>query len=520
MKKFVLVLLIASYYCILNAQISGILSVGPAGDYEGIDAAVNDIISLGLNGNTILELKDGYEYNGIVYLEAYPGDSEYSLTIRPEEGATNIIFSNSGAFVFRFDSTHNVIIDGRPGGVGNEGVFTIEHTFTGNGSGIYLNETTNSEVRYCNIGFDSNRGISLLNSNLTIIENCNLYTYSLGPNSNGATYGISISKSANTVAKNNIIHDLHVDTEKYITGLYNYNATIENSVDSFYNNFITIITNTLDSIYYARGLDIKDYTGSIKYVYHNTMYMAGDGIVENATRGVECDITGEMNMYNNISINKHSITTESAVHSCISIEAKDTATLNIDYNLYFTDNDSRVIGEYMETADTTLNDWQTAAGFDAHSVSKNVEFSDINSGDLHLSGSSFTDTDIYGLFINIPLDIDGDQRYVDSTYIGADQPFIPEEVSRIYDAEKNSEIFMVYSMSNQLVIQFHLEKFEYIDIRLFDISGRYITSLINQKLKDGDHTFCFEKESELLKPGIYIIQFHKQDYKESRKIFL
>ena len=130
---------------------------------------------------------------------------------------------------------------------------------------------------------------------------------------------------------------------------------------------------------------------------------------------------------NNILINKRSNGSGDGIHYGIKIYKNGAATITSDYNLIVSDGVGGIVGSYTGDGqlDATLLDWQNHTGWDMNSVSKEVEFQEIENGDLHLTGSSLNDTDLHGIFIpGINNDIDGEERWIDSTFMGADQPSV------------------------------------------------------------------------------------------------
>ncbi len=427
MKKLLLLLMInAIPMPSVLAQLSGILTVGDEGNYPGLDAAVQDVNANGLNGNTILEIKDGYEKSENIHIESYPGNEQYTLTIRPEEGATEVIVRASGTSIIEMDSTNNIIIDGRPGGKTNSCVLKLMHSSRGNSSTFLIHDSKNSIIRYCFIRHDGTRGVEINYCDSSLVEHCDIATNTTGPISNGATIGIQIYSSSNTIIRNNSIHNLHVESVNSLYGIYFYNIDVKKSVDSVYNNFIALNTEATDSSVNIRGFGINDNDSSHMYFYFNSIYIGGVNIKNGYSFVIDYDSHGEADIRNNIFINKRSNGSGNGIHYGMHILQNGTAPIASDYNLIESNGIGGIVGCYTGNGqlDTTLLDWQSHTGLDMNSVSKEVEFQEIETGDLHLAGSSLNDIDLYGTFIAGINDIDGEQRWADSTYMGADQPII------------------------------------------------------------------------------------------------
>ncbi len=412
---------------LIFGQLSGLKTIGNGGDYPDLHAAIQDLNANGLDGNTILEIKDGFDQTRSYTIHSYPGMDQYKLTIRPEPGASEVILRSSSGTVIWLDSLNNVTIDGRPGGESNQCVLKLLHSNKFNSSTIWADRSKNTIIRNCLVRFDGTRGVDLMYSDSSIVENCDIATYSNGPITNNTTIGIEINRSSNTVVKNNVIHDLHVDSVFNISGIETYAPDPKISTDSIYNNFIAINTGAVDSSVYIQGIRILDGVGNQTYLYFNTVVIGGNNINGEvySSYALNYEIYGEAIVENNIFINKRSNAFGTAKHYCLSINSSGTPTLVSDHNLLLCDDVDGILGNYSDDY-STLADWQNNTGFDLNSVTKDVVFEDAAAGDLHLSGNSLTDSDLYCTFIDGINDIDNEVRWADSTYMGADQPSVIE----------------------------------------------------------------------------------------------
>lgn len=428
MKKLLFVLLLCALQVpVLFAQLSGIKSVGDGGDYPDLHAAVQDLNANGLAGNAILEIKDGFDQTRSYTIHSYPGMDQYRLIIRPEAGASEVILRSMSGAVIWLDSTNNITIDGRPGGETNQRVLKFLHSANFNSSTIAADQSKNTIIRNCYVRFDGTRGVDLEYSDSCIVENCDIATYTEGPISNNATIGIELARSTNIVVKNNMIHDLHVDSVFHITGIDIYAPDAIVSTDSLYNNFIAVNTGAADSSADIRGINILDSDGNLTCLYFNTIVIGGNNIngESYSSFGLHYEMYGESVIENNIIINNRSNITGTRSHYCIYLLESGTPATVSDYNLFQCDGTDGILGVY-DNDYITLADWQNNTGFDLNSVSKGVSFAEVGIGDLHLAGSSVSDSDLYGTYIEGINDIDNEQRWPDSTFMGADQPSITE----------------------------------------------------------------------------------------------
>lgn len=136
------------------APLSGTKSVGPAGDYASLTAAIADIQAAGngLGGALLLELKAGY----VGTVETYPltipalngASADNTLTIRPASGATGLSLSAYSSTYPTVDlhGAQYVTFDGRPGGVGTVKQLTIANTYSSGVALRFINEASKNKI--------------------------------------------------------------------------------------------------------------------------------------------------------------------------------------------------------------------------------------------------------------------------------------------------------------------------------------------------------------------------------------
>ena len=135
-------------------------------------------------------------------------------------------------------------------------------------------------------------------------------------------------------------------------------------------------------------------------------------------------VTTPVNLKNNIFVNNRS--GGSGSHYAIANygSAADTVgwgTNASDYNVLNSANAGTV--GIWKLADQNFSSWKTISSGDVHSKSGiTVTFSDVATGNLHLSGGSIGDKNLQGTPIaGITVDIDNDSRLPEYPYIGADE---------------------------------------------------------------------------------------------------
>ena len=71
-------------------------------------------------------------------------------------------------------------------------------------------------------------------------------------------------------------------------------------------------------------------------------------------------------------------------------------------------------------------------------------------------------------------------------------------------------------VSNSATISFSLEQSEKVSVQIFDINGRWVTTLANSELSEGQHEIQFNSEN--LDAGIYILKLETGNYSETKKL--
>jgi hypothetical protein len=67
-------------------------------------------------------------------------------------------------------------------------------------------------------------------------------------------------------------------------------------------------------------------------------------------------------------------------------------------------------------------------------------------------------------------------------------------------------------------MQFKIPKKEFVSLRVYDISGKEISILVNESLKPGIYEVSFN--GSLLSSGVYLYQLTAADFKEVKKMIL
>jgi hypothetical protein len=325
--------------------------------------------------------------------------------------------------------------------------------------------------------------------------------YSTGPsgtNGTGVYPILSDSQSDTIVITRNILYN--IDNSNYSTdvigiALRSFNA---GSVVRIHNNFIAMnaANPSVEEIF---GIEFGTNSANNPFeaeVYYNTIVMGGTaiagtaGTVNSAALSVfNSDSLVKLNVRNNIFINKR--TGGLGQHLAISrIETFGSNTF--DYNTYGSATSD--FGRIGATAYPTLNAFQAAsAPNEVHSNAEQVFF--ISATDLHLSGASLGDTNLYG--INIPsvtLDFDGHPRL--KPYRGADEV---DDATILVDVSSPAvlQLFPI-PVTEQLTVK--LDKVIPRRVAVFNVTGALLFSEENLTSR----TLSIDMRSYA--PGIYVVR--------------
>jgi len=215
-KKLLFTLFFLGCSLVLFCQpMSGTYSIGTAPSaYTTLTAAFSALGTRGVNGPVILELKNGYAYEGTtIFTSAVAGSSRTNtITIRPAAGSSLITLRNvsntTSGVVFNFDgSLDNVIIDGRPGGTGSSRGLRLISEQGGSPVILGYGDAQNITIRNCMIsGNNNNSSNGLLNITSTNLTNGN-DKWTITENE---FVGYGLDAANNPIGSNNMI---------YITGV-------------------------------------------------------------------------------------------------------------------------------------------------------------------------------------------------------------------------------------------------------------------------------------------------------------
>jgi hypothetical protein len=121
---------------------------------------------------------------------------------------------------------------------------------------------------------------------------------------------------------------------------------------------------------------------------------------------------------------------------------------------------------------------------------------------------------------------DADYRAIFNGYLDTNPPFlfvIYNVTVGIDDIQSNSESFILYQnypnpFNPTTVIQYQLPKSSFVELKIFDLLGREISTLVREEQTSGVHEVEFNGES--LPSGFYIYKLQAGEYTEIKKMVL
>jgi hypothetical protein len=243
----------------------------------------------------------------------------------------------------------------------------------------------------------------------------------------------------------------------------------------------------------------------------------------NPTSGIRVydDLGLSAYLKNNIVVNAVNHDSAYAIHCSPIVNATLKGS---DYNDLVVLGASANVALYNGVKQKTLADWRTAAGVDAHSISINpanpfgapAQLTSVT--DLHwvsAPSTAFGGTPVVG----ITTDIDGDARNATMPYMGADEDGMLTGVgSDELSAPRTFALGQNYPnpFNPMTVIDYQLAAEGLTTLRVFDVLGREVTTLVNERQGPGHHTVRFDART--LSSGVYLYRLTSGDRTETRRM--
>jgi hypothetical protein len=419
---------------VTGGGMSGVYTIGGVSpSYATLTAAKNALVSNGVCGNVIFDIRPG-TYNETVVYPAIPGaSSTATITFRAENGDSSTVILNGAA--------------GIPVTVSGGEHYTFSRvTMVSSNAAVSLSNARHTTISHCNVSGQITHPVNTVNTVLVIeysrlsselvldgYPTGNLTDFHKGVtirNNLFTTGGLDFTGVFDIVVTGNQFpdvdnqHGLHF-TMAFDTVLIagnNIRANAEHGIEMEYmggaiynvpliaNNMIIDSSVTMNTV---NGIDVTTYTSFD--IFNNTCITKGPGTGGQVING-RIEMNGVLRIYNNALVNM-----QGGKAIDIRVGANPNSSLECDYNaVYGTGVDLFSNG----IAYTTLPQWIAGTGFDVHSVFAIPQF--VSATDLH------SNNDVMMMDAGIPLpevttDFDGEARSASNPDLGADEyNFVPQ----------------------------------------------------------------------------------------------
>lgn len=458
----------------LNILATAIMSTTSSGTRTyGIYAASSS--TLAADNFTVTNCQIGSANSSFYYALYKPDGGTYPYGADLEISKNNIYAQHKGFSVWGCDGSSNF--------------FNNDITIVGHPTGAYVQNSING------IYVESWKGtVNIYNNKIS-----SLNAKALNQTATKALYGILVYYASGS-------------------GIIGQTANIFNNFISNFNYVGDVSTNSSEII--GLAIDALDQTVN---VFYNTVYMTNNST--NPIYGIRIyDDPGQsVALKNNIIINSVDIANSYAIYLD---KVTNGCLKESNYNDLFVVASNASVGYYDGAAKKTLADWKTASGKDANSISLNPVNPFGGNGnlksitDLHWVSAPAADykgTPISGF----DKDIDGDTRHSATPTIGADE-FNPltniSEENNIYSTEFHLSQNYPNPFNPSTKINFTIKKESNVTLKIYDMLGREVATLVNDRLSSGQHNVIFNASN--LSSGVYFYRLKADSFVETKRMLL
>jgi hypothetical protein len=560
-----------------SISFNGTYSVGSGYKYTSL-TQVNGLfeaISAGsFSGNVEIQITSDLTENGVFALSQWQetGGGNYTLTISPFSNEMKTISGSSESGLIKIFGCSRVIFDGRYSGSGN--YLTFKNTNTTGSVFNIANRSWNNILQYIKVKSASynidNAAIKFgSDTNLdNIVQNCEIRN--LSDSASTLLHGIYVAGAGNrnTQILNNSIHEftssaiiLHGGCENTLiegnliyqsspSQLGVYGIYLKNSkLSKVFRNKIYGLdgTSAVFGIYYEGSSAVIStqiinnmitlsptagsivggivYSGNVNNsltVYHNSVYIGGtlaSGPYVSYTFAKLSDVE-VLRVKNNIFVNGRTNSGGTGNHYAVYFGTMQGADY-FNYNNYYSVIQNGFYGWFANPI-TDLATWRQRSLFDLDSNSIAINPNFISTFDLHLN-TTITPHFLAGAPLGVTTDFDGDIRNINKPYMGCDEdaakplavgdePLIPDK----FVLEQNHP----NPFNPTTIISYQLSVSSWVTLKVFDVLGRELATLVNEKKEAGYHNFEFRISNSELASGVYFYRLTAGDFVQTKKLLL
>ena len=497
----------------------GVYVQGGAYNYEVSDNTVDSIFSTSSSGSTM----------GIVCAYTSPGMiSIHDNTIgnlKKESGTTGNVYG-----IFSSSNTDTISLY-------NNTVFNLYHrASSGTTAGYFVNNSASEGFVkiYDNIAHDIyatsiakclgiNAVFDVGSSIRSIYGNT---TYSITNDSTGASTGINAQSVDIGVIHSNRVYDIfsknNNSTGAAVTGIQIYGISSDSKFN-IYNNMISeIYAPVCNSNLGILGLFING--GDTTDISYNTIYLDGSSAGPNAGCNAIFINGPKATLKNNIIINKFasSSTGQTIGINKFFILEYDTASNN--NNVYVPAGATNYFYHDGTTGYTTFSGFQTAVSpAETNSFAENSPFKNVSTHPYDLDIDSTQTTLCEGgamPIAGITTDIHGNTRNPSTPDVGADEF---DQVITNIEPTSSPTVYELYQnypnpFNPSTKIKFDIPKSGFVSLKIYDITGREVSTLVNSELATGRYEF--EWNGGQFASGVYFFRITAGDFVKVQKMML
>jgi hypothetical protein len=271
------------------------------------------------------------------------------------------------------------------------------------------------------------------------------------------------------------------------------------------------------------GIRATNFTGGggTTNIWNNTVEMKSAAAVPYTSAALQLFGGGlPVNVRGNLLINRVATTTLPARGYALVDQNATRTFMTSNFNNVFAPAANGAIG-FVGTgaALITLQNWRDSSRTDSASISKNVNF--VAANNLRLTGASNGDFDLRAPRLAAVLtDIDGQSRF-NPTYMGCDEASTP--LSSASESRLTPDAFALSQnypnpFNPSTTINYDLPMTSEITLKVYDVLGREVATLVNGRQNAGRYTISFNAST--LASGVYFYRLQAGNFTQSKKMML
>jgi photosystem II stability/assembly factor-like uncharacterized protein len=333
--------------------------------------------------------------------------------------------------------------------------------------------------------------------------------------------GIMSYADNSTIIRNNVVHALFGTNGASAVGISGSgkSPTYLGNGLQIYNNKVWDLktTNTIGTTAEIIGMEALSQSGAL--IVYNTVVITGTGANPYGISALLFDgTTSGTTIRNNILVNTYQ---ETNANSLVFEIVRGSPAFSSDYNdVYAGPFANSAVAQTGSGTFKALNDWQTT-GSDQHSVSMSPMFF---TQTLHIDTTNATTNALEGKgtpIAGILYDFEGGLRNATSPDIGADE--FDKVTGITKDGSRVPDIFALLQnypnpFNPATVISYQLPVNSYVTLKIFDLLGREVATLVNERKDAGMYSVRWNASG--FATGMYLVRIQAGSFIDTKKVLL